>query len=409
MVTATVVTYPPFLSSAPSVAPPAHRGARRDGFPPELPGRAPRAADDGRRPSPSPCPSPCPWPTSSRPTRPTSCSPGSSRPSRRPSSRPIPASRRGPGRRGGILRARWSFRNERTGKQYPFRVYFFFVPESRRPHTGRRGAGHGLQDRRDPGGETVRTGRRTGRRGALLVGVGAAVVLALLAAGLSLILPGVLSRDYDAKSLASLRRQAGETRQAFSAVLASLEAAQVPVRRRGPPGRGRGLLPALPGGPSRRRERRHRAQQRGRPHRSLVRQRPEPRRPDRPGGAGGPEAERRDVPDPEQGVRLPRRVPAPRRRRPHARSISTGWPSSPRSGRPTSGSSTPCGRPSGRISPSITGTSGRTSRASRSSSPGTRTSSPESPGRRTRSRPSSSPSGTRRDGSWPPSPCPRRP
>ena len=70
----------------------------------------------------------------------------------------------------------------------------------------------------------MRTGRRPGRRGALLVGVGAAVVLALLAAGLSLILPGVLSRDYDAKSLASLRRQAGETRQAFSAVLASLEA-----------------------------------------------------------------------------------------------------------------------------------------------------------------------------------------
>jgi len=36
-----------------------------------------------------------------------------------------------PGAAGGILRARWSFRNERTGKQYPFRVYFFFVPESR--------------------------------------------------------------------------------------------------------------------------------------------------------------------------------------------------------------------------------------------------------------------------------------
>jgi hypothetical protein len=36
-----------------------------------------------------------------------------------------------PGAAGGILRARWSFRNERTGKQYPFRVYFFFGPESR--------------------------------------------------------------------------------------------------------------------------------------------------------------------------------------------------------------------------------------------------------------------------------------
>jgi hypothetical protein len=72
----------------------------------------------------------------------------------------------------------------------------------------------------------VRTERRPGRRGALLVGTGAAVVLALLAAGLSLILPGVLSRNYDAKSLASLRRQAVQTRQAFSALLASLEARQ---------------------------------------------------------------------------------------------------------------------------------------------------------------------------------------
>jgi hypothetical protein len=35
-----------------------------------------------------------------------------------------------PGGAGGILRARWSFRNERTGQQYPFRLYFFFVPES---------------------------------------------------------------------------------------------------------------------------------------------------------------------------------------------------------------------------------------------------------------------------------------
>lgn len=38
-----------------------------------------------------------------------------------------------PGSPGGILRARWSFRNERTGQQYPFRIYFFFVPESRPP------------------------------------------------------------------------------------------------------------------------------------------------------------------------------------------------------------------------------------------------------------------------------------
>jgi hypothetical protein len=35
-----------------------------------------------------------------------------------------------PGAAGGILRARWSFRNERTGLQYPLRIYFFFVPES---------------------------------------------------------------------------------------------------------------------------------------------------------------------------------------------------------------------------------------------------------------------------------------
>ena len=29
---------------------------------------------------------------------------------------------------GGILKARWSFRNKRTGNHYPFRVYFFIVP-----------------------------------------------------------------------------------------------------------------------------------------------------------------------------------------------------------------------------------------------------------------------------------------
>lgn len=33
-----------------------------------------------------------------------------------------------PGQPGAILKARWSFRNERTGNQYPFRVYFFLVP-----------------------------------------------------------------------------------------------------------------------------------------------------------------------------------------------------------------------------------------------------------------------------------------
>jgi hypothetical protein len=33
-----------------------------------------------------------------------------------------------PGSPGGILKARWSFRNRRTGRQYPFRLYFFIVP-----------------------------------------------------------------------------------------------------------------------------------------------------------------------------------------------------------------------------------------------------------------------------------------
>jgi hypothetical protein len=37
---------------------------------------------------------------------------------------------------GGILKARWSFRNERTGDQYPFRVYFFVVPERLPPSAG---------------------------------------------------------------------------------------------------------------------------------------------------------------------------------------------------------------------------------------------------------------------------------
>jgi signal transduction histidine kinase len=68
------------------------------------------------------------------------------------------------------------------------------------------------------------TGRRLGRRGAFLVGSGAFVVLALLSVGLTLVLPGALSKDYDAKSLATLRRQAVRTRERFSALLAGLEA-----------------------------------------------------------------------------------------------------------------------------------------------------------------------------------------
>jgi hypothetical protein len=34
-----------------------------------------------------------------------------------------------PGRAGGILRARWSFRNEKTGNQYLVRVFFYVAPE----------------------------------------------------------------------------------------------------------------------------------------------------------------------------------------------------------------------------------------------------------------------------------------
>jgi hypothetical protein len=34
-----------------------------------------------------------------------------------------------PGRAGGILKARWSFRNERTGNTYPMRIYFYLAPE----------------------------------------------------------------------------------------------------------------------------------------------------------------------------------------------------------------------------------------------------------------------------------------
>lgn len=47
-----------------------------------------------------------------------------------------------PGLPGGILKARWSFRNERTGNQYPFRVYFFIAPERLPPSAGV--GGHGI-------------------------------------------------------------------------------------------------------------------------------------------------------------------------------------------------------------------------------------------------------------------------
>ena len=66
--------------------------------------------------------------------------------------------------------------------------------------------------------------RRFWSRGPLLYASGAAIVLTLLVAALTFTLPGFLSRDYDAKSLASLRGEAARTRQAFAGLLASLEA-----------------------------------------------------------------------------------------------------------------------------------------------------------------------------------------
>ncbi len=50
-----------------------------------------------------------------------------------------------PGVPGGILKARWSFRNERTGDQYPFRIYFFVVPERLSPSDGAPGRGIALK------------------------------------------------------------------------------------------------------------------------------------------------------------------------------------------------------------------------------------------------------------------------
>jgi len=66
-------------------------------------------------------------------------------------------------------------------------------------------------------------GRRLWTRNTLLAVSGAAVAIALVVGTLSLALPGFLSRDYDAKSLASLRKQAVRTRQSFASLLASLE------------------------------------------------------------------------------------------------------------------------------------------------------------------------------------------
>jgi hypothetical protein len=42
-----------------------------------------------------------------------------------------------PGRPGGILRARWSFRDQKTGKAYPMRVFFYLSPEPEEGAPGR--------------------------------------------------------------------------------------------------------------------------------------------------------------------------------------------------------------------------------------------------------------------------------
>ena len=66
-------------------------------------------------------------------------------------------------------------------------------------------------------------GRIRSRRALLLAGF-AAAALALVVGALSVTLPGFLSRDYDAKSLASLRREAARTRDSYAALAAGLEA-----------------------------------------------------------------------------------------------------------------------------------------------------------------------------------------
>lgn len=80
--------------------------------------------------------------------------------------------------------------------------------------------------------------RPQGARRALLAAGGAALIAAGLAVALTLILPGFLSRDYDTRSLASLRKQAGRVRQEYSGLLAKLEARKA-----------RFAGPGLPAGP----------------------------------------------------------------------------------------------------------------------------------------------------------------
>jgi hypothetical protein len=50
-----------------------------------------------------------------------------------------------PGKPGGVLTARWSFRNAMTGDLYPFRIFFFLAPETPSFSSGRPGRGASLK------------------------------------------------------------------------------------------------------------------------------------------------------------------------------------------------------------------------------------------------------------------------
>jgi signal transduction histidine kinase len=67
------------------------------------------------------------------------------------------------------------------------------------------------------------SGKGVRSRSVLLAAAAGAAALALLVALLSLALPGFLSRNYDQKSLASLKRQAQDVRREFARLLAGLE------------------------------------------------------------------------------------------------------------------------------------------------------------------------------------------
>ncbi|HSA96443.1 MAG TPA: hypothetical protein VLJ16_10345, partial [Acidobacteriota bacterium] len=66
--------------------------------------------------------------------------------------------------------------------------------------------------------------RRFWTRSTLLAVSAVAVAAALVIGALAVTLPGLLSRDYDAKSLTSLRKQSGRIKEGFAAFLGSLEA-----------------------------------------------------------------------------------------------------------------------------------------------------------------------------------------